>query len=219
MHVNVILICNLLSIFYVGKMKIVICFIFSLANCAPNWDIKQGSEDYAYTGTGSEDYVYTGTGSEDYAYTGTGSEDFAYTGTESEGYAYGRTGLKDYTSQDYGYTNGNMQTLLLAIQSYFLENCLAPGDLCLSFAYGALGQCCSGAGACNVFAGTGGYVCAYSDQGSEDYVYTGTGYEDYAYTGTGSEDSAYTGTGSEDYAYTGTGSEDYAYTGTGSMFG
>ena len=47
-------------------MKIFICFVFSLANCAPNWGSGQESDDYAYTGTGSEDYAYTGTGSEDY---------------------------------------------------------------------------------------------------------------------------------------------------------
>ena len=82
-------------------MKIIICCVLSLANCAPNWDIGQGSEDYASTGQGAEDYAYTGQGAEDYEYTGQGSEDYAYTGTGSE----------DYASQDNSYTSGNLQTL------------------------------------------------------------------------------------------------------------
>jgi hypothetical protein len=72
-------------------MKIIICCVFSLANCAPNWDIGQGSEDYVSTGQGADDYAYTGQRSEDYAYTGTGSE--------------------DDTSQDNSYTSGNLPTL------------------------------------------------------------------------------------------------------------
>ena len=41
-----------------------------------------------------------------------------------------------------------------------LETCLAPGDLCISFAEGVVGQCCGRAGDCNVFSAPLGYVCA-----------------------------------------------------------